>query len=80
MNWYNAESLIRPEEEDLTSSDVYNYIRRNIREVTEEDEGTTVIKYVYEECRIPKESWGMYEQILQQQADIDFLNMLTEDL
>lgn len=80
MNWYNAESLIRPEEEDITSSSVYNYLRRNIREVTEEEDGVTVTKYVYEECRILKESWGMYEQMLQQQADIDFLNMLTEDL
>ena len=87
MQWYNSESMTRPEEVDTTSSNIYNYVRRNIREVTEEQDGEQVTKYAYEECRIPKEAWGLYEELvsqgetnLQQQADIDYLTMITEDL
>lgn len=80
MEWYEVESAVEPEECDMESSAVYNYVRRNIREVPEEIEGEAVVKYVYEECKVPKESWGMYEELLQAQADIDYLNMITEDL
>lgn len=80
MEWYNTESMIEPAETDLESSQIYNYVRRNIHAETVEEEGQTVTKYVYEECRIPKESWGMYLQLVQAQADIDYLNMITEDL
>ena len=55
-------------------------MRRNIREVTEIIEGEEITKYVYEECKIPKESWGMYQELVQQKADIDYLTMITEDL
>ena len=80
MEWYNAESTIYPEEYDLESSAIYNYVRRNVQEVSEEIDGETVTKYVYEECKVPKESWGMYEELMQTKADVDYLNMITEDL
>lgn len=80
MEWYNTEAMNEPEEFDVESSSVYNYVRRNIRRVTETIEEEIVVKYVYEECKIPKESWGMYIELVQTQADVDYLNMLTEDL
>ena len=80
MQWYNSESMSEPLEIDTESSAVYNYVRRNIREVAEIIEGEEITKYVYEECKIPKESWGMYQELVQQKADIDYLTMITEDL
>ncbi len=80
MDWYNAESLIEPARTDTASSTKYNYVRRNIQTVTLEEEGETITKYVYEECKVSKDSWGMYQQLEQAQADIDYLNMITEDL
>ena len=80
MEWYNSESMSEPMEIDTESSAIYNYIRRNIHEVSEKIEGETVIKYEYEECKILKESWGIYQELVQQKADIDYLTMITEDI
>ena len=76
MNWYKGESAIRPLETDTESSKVYNYVRKNIKE--DEREGMTV--FVYDECKIIKESWGLYLDLAQAQADIDYLTMITEGL
>lgn len=80
MEWYNVQSLELPEETDTTSSKVYNYVRRNITTHEEEQDGNTIIVYEYEESRIPKESWGLYLEMIQSKADIAYLNMITEDL
>ena len=80
MEWYNVQSLELPEETDTTSSKVYNYVRRNITTREEEQDGNAVIVYEYEESRIPKESWGLYLEMIQSKADIAYLNMITEDL
>ena len=66
MNFYYAESGIRPSEVDTTSSKTYNYIRRNIREVerTDPDTGETITMYEYEECKILKDDWELYLEIL----------------
>ena len=80
MEWYNSESMSEPMEIDTESSAVYNYVRRNIREVSDTIEGETVTRYEYEERKIPKESWGIYQELTQQKADIDYLTMITEDL
>lgn len=81
MEWYNVESTVMPEEIDTTTSKIYNYIRRGIVHVErEQEDGETITVYLYEECKINKESWGMYEELLQAQADIDYLTMITEDL
>jgi len=69
-----------PQEEDLTSSKKFNYVRRNIEEVEREEEGKTVTIYEYEEAKILKDDWGIYIDLTQAQADIDYLNMITEDL
>ena len=71
--WYRSESTVMPEETDLTSSKVYNYVRRNI----EEEEGNTITMYVFEEMKVPKESWGMYLETIQNTANIDYIAMET---
>lgn len=76
--WYRSESTVMPEETDLTSSKVYNYVRRNIEEEEREDEeGNTIIMYVFEEMKVPKESWGMYLETIQNTANIDYIAMET---
>ena len=76
MEWYQTESTVRPETLDVTSSRVYNYVRRNIKE--SEVEGVTF--YSYEEAKVKKDDWPMYLKQEQMTADIDYLMMLTEDL
>lgn len=76
MEWYQTESTVRPKTIDITSSRVYNYVRRNI----EETEVEGVVFYTYEEMKVKKENWPMYLKQEQNTADIDYLMMITEDL
>lgn len=76
MEWYQTESTVRPETLDVTSSRVYNYVRRNIEETEFED----VTFYVYEEAKVKKDDWPMHLKQEQMTADIDYLMMITEDL
>lgn len=78
MNWYHSESATRPLETDTTSSKKYNYRRRNITEVQREQDGESITMYEYEECKIPKESWGLYLDTVQQRADIDYIATMTD--
>ena len=77
MEWYKAESTVMPLETDTESSKKYNFVRQNIEEVEREEEGETITMYVYDECRIPKESWGMYLETIQNTANIDYIAMET---
>ena len=63
--WYIAESNERPSAEDLTSSRVYNYARKNITEVKTDDG----VKYVYKEIKVAKNDWWLFKQneVLQEQ-------------
>lgn len=80
MEWKTSQSADRPEEFDTTSSKVYNYARRNIVEDTIEDTGGgTMTVYNYEELKVAKESWPFYIGLEQAKADIDYLNMVTEE-
>lgn len=36
--------------------------------------------YEYKEAAILKEDWGVYLDLVQAQADIEYLNMITEEL
>lgn len=71
--WRKAENTIRPEDVEVGRSVVY--IRKNIAEVQREVEGETVTVFVYDELKIPKELYPVFEQ---QQADIDYLTMIVE--
>ena len=67
--WHKAESMIRPEVVEYGKTVVY--IRKNITE-EQREEGTV---YVYDEITIDKEYYPLYAQ---QQADIDYLAIMTE--
>ena len=71
--WRKAENTIRPEVVEQGKSVVY--IRKNITEEQREVDGETVTVYVYDEMKMPKELYPVFEQ---QQADIDYLTMLVE--
>lgn len=81
MIWTRVESTERPEDQDLESSKKYNFVRRNIEEeVREQEDSESLTIFTFEEARILKEDWGVYLDLVQAQADIDYLNMITEDL
>lgn len=80
MEWINSQSAERPAEFDDTSSKIYNYARRNIEEATvEEPGGGTMTIFNYEELKVEKENWPLYIALEQAKADIDYLNMITEE-
>lgn len=80
MNWYRVESMLEPLETDTESSEVYNYVRRNIETEEREENGETITMYVYEEAKVLKADWGLYLELEQTRADVDYLTMITEDL
>ncbi len=81
MNWKTVQSTARPVDVDTTSSKVVNYVRKNIHMVQVEDmDGQERTVYEYDELEVNKDAWTMYLQLEQAQADIDYLNMITEDL
>ena len=76
MNWKIVQSTEKPQEIDTTSSKVVNYVRRNIHTI--DIDGTEI--YEYEELEVSKDVWLLYQELEQAKADIDYLNMITEDL
>lgn len=76
MEWITSASAQRPEDIDTESSEVYNYVRKDIEEV----EMDGLASFVYKEAKIQKEDWGLYLDLAQAQADIDYLTMITEGL
>lgn len=72
--WYKTEGGVRPKEVDETISDTSVFLRKNIEEVQRDVEGETVTVFVYDELKIPKELYPVFEQ---QQADIDYLTMIV---
>jgi len=78
--WYKTESNTRPTIIDSTSSKKWVYVRKNIEEHEREDE-TTGIKekfYSWEEMKIPKENYPIYELEVQNAANLDYLAMMND--
>ena len=81
--WYVAEGSTRPELVDTGSSAKWAYIRRNIRTETRTDEvsGETRTVYIFEEMKIPKDVYPVYEQEMQNSARLaDVEEVITEIL
>ena len=78
--WYKSESTAYPELIDTTSSKVYVYVRKNVEEVEREDEeGNKYTVYVYDEMKVPKEVYGIFEnQILADSRLADIEEVITE--
>ena len=61
--WYDGESSVYPQLVDTTSSKKWVYVRRNIEEHEREDEqGIKEIFYSFEETKIPKDVWVIFEK------------------
>ena len=61
--WYDGESSVYPQLVDTTSSKKWVYVRRNIEEHKREDEqGIKEIFYSFEEMKIPKDVWAIFEK------------------
>lgn len=74
--WYKATSTAVPELLDITSSKKYVYVRKNVTERTTEDEMTV---YEYDEMKIPKEVYGIFEQnILSESRIADIEDAIAE--
>ena len=76
MNWKIVQSTEKPQEIDTTSSKTVNYVRKNVHTI--EIDGAEI--YEYEELEVSKDVWLLYQELEQAKADIDYLNMITEDL
>ena len=79
--WYYSENgdATRPDLVDDTSSRAYVYVRRNLTFVAESGEGEELrpAHWTYEEMKVPREVWPVYEQTMQNTANIDYLAMMT---
>ena len=79
--WYYAEGKEHPAIVNETSSKKWVYIRRNIEEFEREDETDPTIKekfYKWEEMRIRKENYSIYELEVQNAANLDYLAMMND--
>lgn len=69
--WYEGTSSVYPSLVDTTSSKKWVYVRRNIEEhEREDDEGIKEIFYSFEEQKVPKEIWGIFEKTMQNDEKI----------
>ena len=69
--WYYVESKSYPALIDTTSSKKWVYVRRNIEEHEREDErGIKEIFYSFEEQKVPKDVWGIFEKTMQNDEKI----------
>lgn len=74
--WYYAEGKERPAIIDETSSKNWVYVRRNIEDFEREDE--TDPTYRWEEMRIRKEDYPIYQLEVQNAANLDYLAMMND--
>lgn len=79
--WYYAEGKERPAIVDETSSKNWVYVRRNIEEFEREDETDPTIKekfYRWEEMKMRKEDYPIYQLEVQNAANLDYIAMMTD--
>ena len=77
--WITAEATFEPDAVDITTSKVYNYVRRNIHEEQREDEeGNSYTVWVYEEMRVAKDEWELYKSVERNTANIDYIAMMSD--
>ena len=61
--WYMAESTVFPKLIDSSSSKKWVYVRRNVKRCERENEqGIKETFYSFEEQKVPKDVWGIFEQ------------------
>ena len=76
--WYKTRNgeANKPEIIDISSSDIYAYIRKNFVEVHETDiNGNMFLCWEWMEQKIPKSMFNAYQQI---QSNIEYIAMMTD--
>ena len=69
MEWKRVQGSVRPPETDTTSSKTLVYLRKNIKEVTKEQDGTTYTAWEYDEATLTRDEYfGWYLKELQSPA------------
>lgn len=77
--WYKSSSIAYPPLIDITSSKIYVYVRKNVEEQIIEEEGENKNIYIYDELKIPKEVYGIFEKELVNDTRLnDIEEVLTE--
>ena len=78
--WHYVESDEYPQTVDRTSSKNWVYVRRNIEEHERVDEMTsdTVTYYAYEEIKLPKDTYPIYQQEQANAANLDYIAMMND--
>lgn len=77
--WYSGESSIYPALVDTTSSKKWVYVRRDIEKHERENEqGIKEKFYKWEEMKIPKENYPIYELAVQNAANLDYFAMMSD--
>jgi len=79
--WHYREGKEHPVIVDEISSKKWIYIRRNIEEFEREDEIDPTIKekfYKWEEMKIRKEDYPIYQLEMQNAANLDYLAMMND--
>ncbi len=72
MTWELTHSSAeeQPEALDTTSSQVYNYIRKDFKRIEVTHDEITTYEWEYLECKIAKEDWDIFEEVMQNKSDI----------
>ena len=80
--WYDVEAIDRPSLVETELSQRYIYVRRNIEEHERENEqGEKETYYTFEEVKIPREMWFIYEKELENSERLaDVEEVITEIL
>lgn len=79
--WYYAEGKERPAIVDETSSKNWVYVRRNIEEFERENETDPAMNdkfYRWEEMKIRKEDYPIYQLEVQNAANLDYIAMMND--
>lgn len=77
--WYEGTSSVYPSLVDTTSSKKWVYVRRNIEEhERENDEGIKEKFYKWEEMKIRKEDYPIYQLEVQNSANLDYIAMMSD--
>lgn len=74
--WYESESSVSPELEEVTPTTAY--LRKDVEEITVEATETeeAYTKYVYQECKMSRQDYADYKHA-QSEADISYVALMT---
>lgn len=71
--WYYSEATTPPRQIDDTSSKKVVYITKDVEEFEREIDGETITMYRWQEQKIKKEDWELYQSVLSNTSDISDL-------